>query len=218
MLHAQGLADRQVLGRCCGIGPLERRQHGRPPPSDCKSPVDAQSPQAWHPGGSSKACCRSGHRSETWEQARSCTGRAFCRLLASHVPSCASQPFLISYPSAIKTLRTCAQLLQLYLFVTLWTVAHQAALSTGFSRQEYWSGCCFLLQRIFLTKGSNPHFLHWQADSLPLSHLGSPSLNVQTLLIGPTAAQISWIPVTVNNNDILKIITTNLGTMCPTRW
>ena len=26
------------------------------------------------------------------------------------------------------------------LFVTLWTVAHQALLSMGFSRQEYWSG------------------------------------------------------------------------------
>ena len=26
------------------------------------------------------------------------------------------------------------------LFVTLWTVAHQVPLSTGFSRQEYWSG------------------------------------------------------------------------------
>ena len=26
------------------------------------------------------------------------------------------------------------------LFVTLWTVAHQAPLSIGFSRQEYWSG------------------------------------------------------------------------------
>ena len=26
------------------------------------------------------------------------------------------------------------------LFVTLWTVAHQASLSKGFSRQEYWSG------------------------------------------------------------------------------
>ena len=25
-------------------------------------------------------------------------------------------------------------------FATLWTVAHQAPLSTGFSRQEYWSG------------------------------------------------------------------------------
>ena len=26
------------------------------------------------------------------------------------------------------------------LFATLWTVAHQASLSMGFSRQEYWSG------------------------------------------------------------------------------
>ena len=29
------------------------------------------------------------------------------------------------------------------LFVTLWTVAHQALLSMGFSRQEYWSGLPF---------------------------------------------------------------------------
>ena len=31
-----------------------------------------------------------------------------------------------------------------------------------------------LLQGIFPTQGSNPHLLHWQADSLLLSHLGSP--------------------------------------------
>ena len=29
------------------------------------------------------------------------------------------------------------------LFVTPWTVAHQAPLSMGFSRQEYWSGLPF---------------------------------------------------------------------------
>ena len=29
------------------------------------------------------------------------------------------------------------------LFATPWTVAHQAPLSTGFSRQEYWSGLPF---------------------------------------------------------------------------
>ena len=29
------------------------------------------------------------------------------------------------------------------LLVTLWTVAHQAPLSMGFSRQEYWSGLPF---------------------------------------------------------------------------
>ena len=35
-------------------------------------------------------------------------------------------------------------------------------------------GCHFLLQGTFLTQGLNPHLLHWQAESLPLSHLGSP--------------------------------------------
>ena len=29
------------------------------------------------------------------------------------------------------------------LFATLWTVAHQASLSMGFSRQEYWTGLLF---------------------------------------------------------------------------
>ena len=29
------------------------------------------------------------------------------------------------------------------LFATLWTVAHQAPLSMGYSRQEYWSGLPF---------------------------------------------------------------------------
>ena len=32
---------------------------------------------------------------------------------------------------------------RVWLFVTLWTVAHQAPLSMGFSRQEYWSGLPF---------------------------------------------------------------------------
>ena len=38
------------------------------------------------------------------------------------------------------------------------------------------AGCYFLLQGIFPTQGSNLCLLHWQADSLPLSHLGSLSL------------------------------------------
>ena len=63
--------------------------------------------------------------------------------------------------------------------VTQWTVAHQALLSMEFSRQEY------LLQEIFLTQGLNPcllYFLHWQADSLPLSHLGSLEVRLLFLL------------------------------------
>ena len=55
-------------------------------------------------------------------------------------------------------------------------VAFQAPL---FLRQEYWDfsgkntgvGCHFLLQGIFPTQGSKLRLLHWQANSLPLSHL-----------------------------------------------
>ena len=60
-----------------------------------------------------------------------------------------------------------------------WTVACQptlpySACSWDFPGKKIRVGCHFLLQGIFLTQGSNPHFLHWQADSLPLSHQGSP--------------------------------------------
>ena len=61
--------------------------------------------------------------------------------------------------------------------VTPWTIACQAPLSMEFSRQEYWSGCYFLLQGIILTQGLNLyllHLLHWHVDYLPPCHLGSP--------------------------------------------
>ena len=47
------------------------------------------------------------------------------------------------------------------------TVACQAPLSR---LQDTGVGCCFLLQGIFLTQGSDLHFLHWEADSLPLNY------------------------------------------------
>ena len=69
-----------------------------------------------------------------------------------------------------------------------WT---EKPVSMGFSRQEYWSGLTFLppgdppdpeIEPV------SPASLHWQADSLPLSHLGSPlfcrmSLNLEFLFL-----------------------------------
>ena len=50
-----------------------------------------------------------------------------------------------------------------------------ASLSMGISRQKYWSGLPFRPPRdLPLTRGWNPHLLHWQVDSLPLAPLGSP--------------------------------------------
>ena len=37
-------------------------------------------------------------------------------------------------------------------------------------------GCHFLFQMIFPTQGLDLSFLHWQVDSLPLSHLASPHI------------------------------------------
>ena len=51
---------------------------------------------------------------------------------------------------------------KLYLTLTTpCTIACQAPLSVGFSRQEYWSGvgCHAFLERIFQIQGSNPSLL-----------------------------------------------------------
>ena len=71
-------------------------------------------------------------------------------------------------------MRACS-VAQLWLtLVTSRTVVYQAPLSTEFSRQKYWVSCHFLLQVIFPTKGSNPHHLHWQVDSLALRQARKP--------------------------------------------
>ena len=69
----------------------------------------------------------------------------------------------------------CVQLLcRVQLIVTPWTVAHQAALPMGFPRQEYWSGLPFPPPEDLPDPGTEPSSPALQADSLPLSHLGSP--------------------------------------------
>ena len=42
-------------------------------------------------------------------------------------------------------------------FATPWTIAHQAPLSIGFSRQKHWIGLPCPSPGIFLTQGLNPH-------------------------------------------------------------
>ena len=67
----------------------------------------------------------------------------------------------------------------------------------GFLRREYWSALPFLIPGDLPDQGLNPHLLHWQVDSLPLSLEGSPLL--------PVAAPICWTPATLS-----LILTVNL--------
>ena len=80
---------------------------------------------------------------------------------------------VVLWPTASITVVVVSSLSHVQLFTIPWTVAHQDPLrdvpgmNTGV-------GCHFLLQVIFPTQGSNPRLLHWQLDSLPLSHQRSP--------------------------------------------
>ena len=62
-----------------------------------------------------------------------------------------------------------------WFFATPWTVALQAPLSTGFSRQEYWSGLPFPSPGDLPDPGIKPKSCTLQADSLTVSHQGSPT-------------------------------------------
>ena len=63
-----------------------------------------------------------------------------------------SETNMISLMSKIPVLHMC-MLSRVCLFATPWTVAHQAPLSTEFSRQECWSGLPFPSPRDFSDSG-----------------------------------------------------------------
>ena len=60
------------------------------------------------------------------------------------------------------------------LFANPWTVDHQAPLPMGFSRQEYWHALPCPPPGILPNPGIKPAAPALQAESLPLSHQGSP--------------------------------------------
>ena len=62
------------------------------------------------------------------------------------------------------------------LFATPWTVSHQAPLSMGFSRQEYWDGLPFPSRGNLPDPGLKPGSPVLQGDSLLAKAPGKPSL------------------------------------------
>ena len=73
------------------------------------------------------------------------------------------------FPLKVKVL-----LSRVLLFLTPWTVAHQAPLSMGFPRQEYWSGLPFSSPGDLPDPGVKPTSPALQADSLPSELPGKP--------------------------------------------
>ena len=70
------------------------------------------------------------------------------------------------------------------LCVTLWTVAHQAPMSTGFSREEYWSGLPHPPPGDLSSPGiksASLCLLHCQVGFLPLVLPGKPYFPITSL-------------------------------------
>ena len=98
------------------------------------------------------------------------------------------------------------------LFATLWTIAHQAPLSMGFPRPEYWTGYLFPSPGNLPNSVIEPGSPTLQVDSLPSELPGKPwmsrrqskNLRAQvqglTLIQSPTpwvllaTAEVHWAP------------------------
>ena len=71
-----------------------------------------------------------------------------------------------------------------------WTVAHQAFPSTGFSRQEHWSGVPFHPPGDLLNAGIEPRSPTLQADALTSAPPGKPlNTRIQSLRKPPIETQ-----------------------------
>ena len=83
----------------------------------------------------------------------------------------------ISFSNAWKWRVKVKLLSRVWLFATPWTAAHQAPLSMGFSRQEYWSGVLHhgvIVELLSLLASPHPHLLGWVLGSLPPNKGRSP--------------------------------------------
>ena len=108
-------------------------------------------------------------------------------------------------------------------FATLWAIDHQASLYLGFSGKNTGVGFIALFQGIFLTQGSNPHFLylsHWQEGSLPLAPPGKsktpsykPRISLHCLIEVHTSSSEFLL-----QSQFLSLSLSSLQCLAPTIW
>ena len=96
----------------------------------------------------------------------------------------ATQIYLMT---SLRSCRLCLSLLYLslsrvWLFATSWTVARQAPLSTGFSRQESWCGLPCPPPGDLLNPGIKPRSPALQADSLLTELQGKPKAFLKAVI------------------------------------
>ena len=117
----------------------------------------------------------------------------------------------------IVTLSMYCHLSHVQLFATPWTTAHQAPLSIGFSKQEYWSGLPFpspgdLPNPVIKSRSSA-----LQADSLPSESPGKPNYNInltQMTTIHQIPARKYYVRITAEDATVFQERSQHTST-CP---
>jgi len=92
------------------------------------------------------------------------------------------------------------------LFVTPWTIACQPPQSMGFSRQENWMGCHFLLQGIFLPPVLACRFFPTEPPGKPLLSCSIPSLSLHSSRLGLLRAQPSLVLLSIGPFSLLFLL------------
>ena len=82
-------------------------------------------------------------RVSEWAEPLPCEPGSFLIALFLLVEPLVFHQLVIIFSTALSACMQALSLSHVQLFATPWTVAHQALLSMGFSRQEYWSGLPF---------------------------------------------------------------------------
>ena len=103
-------------------------------------------------------------------------GARVCRQLEWVLKLVLPQGLLVGVESKVKV--KVNLLSPVRLFATPWTIAHQAPLSMGFSRQEYWNGLPFLSPGDLPNPGIEPRSPALQTGSFP----SEPSRNPERFL------------------------------------
>ena len=98
------------------------------------------------------------------------------------------------------------------------SIAHQAPLSMGFPKQEYWSGLPFFLHEIFTTHGLNSYLLHcrqilyhWAIREALTQRYRLPRLSYSSELPGHACCQDP-------SNNFYQSPLSNLGTSRHWQW
>ena len=93
-----------------------------------------------------------------------------------------------------------------WVFATLWIIAHQTHLSMDSPGKNTGVGCYALLQGIFPTQESNPCLsclLNWQGGSSPLAPPGKPpQMDIKWYILGV----LIWISLMINNVYFILIV------------